>query len=215
VTKLRKVGAWIAALIAIAIVTGVLFFFLRRSRQASVLQVADASAKCLPMSCHTLKCAVGTHPRMDADLCCRECEPNAPTLAINERCAQEKCNPCAEGTRAEPIEGQCCPRCVPLQDEACKKGKALYDARRSALEPELRACSADDDCMVASFGDACSASCPMPLNKQGLGPVVSLLREEADVYCNACPTPMFACQYPDATEASCLKGRCQFKLSNP
>ena len=90
--------------------------------------------------------------------------------------------------------------------------QAQYDARRTVLEAELRGCRVDDDCMVASFGDACSASCPTPLNKQKLGSVVSHLREEAEVYCERCQIPTFECQYPDATAAKCLKGRCEFNV---
>lgn len=188
-----------------------------KGRGASLRSAAEASA-CPPLSCHTLKCSPGMHPRVDSDLCCRECVPNPPSPPLvtgAERCAQEKCSPCGEDTRAEPIEGECCPRCVPLDGAACKAGRALYDARRTLLEAELRACHVDDDCMVASFGDACSASCPTPLNKQKLGSVVSHLREEAEVYCERCPTPAFACQYPDATTAKCLKGRCEFDVPPP
>lgn len=215
-TRRRRWGLWIAALLTIAVMIGA--WFLWSARRARLDADSKTAATCSPLSCHTLKCAAGMHARVDSDLCCRECVPNPPSAAItagHDLCDREKCAPCGDLARAEPVEGECCPRCVPLDGAACKAGKALYDTRRTVLEAELRACNVDGDCMVASFGDACSASCPTPLNKQKLGPVVAHLREEAEVYCEKCPTPAFACQYPDATEAKCSNGRCEFNGPAP
>lgn len=212
-TKRGRAGWWTLAVLLLALVA--LLLLQRRSGGKGALLPSAASAACAPSSCAQLKCASGTHPRVDADRCCRECEPNLPIVPGHDRCAREKCAACPGGTRSEPVEGQCCPTCVQLNEEACKTGKALYDSRRAALDAELKSCSADDDCIVASFGDACSASCPVALNKREIGSVVGRLREEADVYCASCETPVFECPYPDATAARCAKGRCEFLPATP
>jgi hypothetical protein len=64
--------------------------------------------------------------------------------------------------------------------------------------------------MVASFTDACRASCSLPLNKLRLGSVVAHLREEAAVHCDRCAPEGFECPPLDVTDASCVRGRCEF-----
>lgn len=120
-----------------------------------------------------------------------------------------ECEACPEGTRARPTPARCCPECVPVDEEACREGQAAYAARRAELEEELRSCKTDDDCMLASFGDACTASCPQALNKESIGPVASRLREEAAVHCELCFPPQLSCPPLPTKEVVCAAGRCE------
>lgn len=126
-------------------------------------------------------------------------------------CASQRCAPCPTGMRPETAPDECCPRCVSADQKACDGGRARYEDRYAELEAELRACTTDDDCMVASFSDACRASCPLPLNKQGLGSVVAKLSEAASVHCKDCAPQHFECPRLATDTARCVAGRCEFK----
>ena len=84
-----------------------------------------------------------------------------------------------------------------------------------SLTAIVTSCASDDDCTVASFSDACRASCPLPLNKAGLGSVVSKLREAADQNCQECAPEPFTCPRQATDTARCVGGRCEFALPAP
>ncbi|RYZ09718.1 MAG: hypothetical protein EOO73_02215 [Myxococcales bacterium] len=149
-------------------------------------------------------------PRREADGCCRTCYPDAAvsTPAVAVGCAHADCAACPEKTRPQPVEGECCPRCVALDYTACASGQARYEQLRRESEAELLACKEDRDCIVVSFGDACRASCPTPVNREHLGTAAARLSEEAAALCGACPQAAFQCEYQPSTEASCVNERC-------
>lgn len=135
--------------------------------------------------------------------------------ASTDRCARERCEPCPTGMRPEEAPGECCPRCVAADQKACDGGRQRYEDRYAELEAELRGCASDDDCTVASFSDACRASCPLPLNKTALGAVVAKLSEAAALNCQACAPQPFACPRQPSDTARCVGGRCEFGLPAP
>ena len=202
--KLRLFGAAVAMLLAAALGAWLL---VRNQRQTASVH----EAACDRSSCPKVECAPGSRTKLGADGCCLECVAAAREPMNPESCAHIRCAPCAPGTREQVVAGQCCPSCVGVDDQACKKGKAAYEARWSELELQLRGCQADDDCSYASIGDACRASCPLALNKHQLAPVVSRLRDEAARYCEACAPPAFACPHHDVTGVACLNGRCELR----
>jgi len=170
---------------------------------------------CDPAKCIEPKCGPAQQARARAGECCPTCQvaphsstPSAPPTL--DACAHQRCEPCPDGTREQSTEGQCCPSCLPIDTDACSAGTARYEARWAELESELRSCSAADDCIAASFTDACRATCPLPLNKQRLGSVVSRLQEEASVHCEACPAPAFRCPEAPSSKVGCVKGRCEY-----
>jgi hypothetical protein len=170
--------------------------------------IAKASP-CDRSPCKNAQCGAGFQPQASVDGCCTICVAQAPHTAPSGGCADARCPACPAGTREQPIADQCCPTCIAADGEACKRGLSQYDTRRAQLEDELRACKSSEDCTVASFSDACRASCPLALNRELLGSVVSRLREEASVYCEACAAPPFECTEETSTKAVCTKGRCE------
>lgn len=140
-------------------------------------------------------------------------EPPPPSrvLKADNPCTRERCAPCPTDKRPEIVPGECCPRCVSADQTACERGRDRYQHSYTELEAELRACTTDDDCMVASFGDACRASCPLPLNKQALGAVVPKLRQAASVRCKDCAPQQFECPRIATDSAQCVGGRCEFR----
>lgn len=176
--------------LALAAAMGAALFFNSERAQTTATARASASAS-----------AVG--PAASAPDAPARLAPRAPNPC--DRCAE-----CPAGMRPETVEGECCPRCVAADQQACERGKARYEDRYAQLEAELRACSVDDDCMVASFSDACRASCPLPLNKQNIGSVVARLQEAAAVHCQACAPERFECPRLATNAARCVGGRCEF-----
>ena len=170
---------------------------------------AMSSPDCDPALCAPSQCKVGFHAELLHGGCCPSCVPDGEQFAEIDPCARAHCAACPQGTRPEAVPGQCCPRCVDSDREACEQGRARYEARRVELETKLRGCVADQDCTVASFGDACQASCPLALNKHSLGSVVANLREEASVHCEKCAPAPFECQHLDVKTARCVSGRCE------
>ena len=203
-TKRQRLG--LLGFMSAALVLGVAVLMLR----GGIAKRAVATPACASSTCPPLRCQPGFHAEIVAKACCPSCTPDPQRLAAPDRCAGEPCATCPSGSRAETVEGQCCPSCVHANEDACAQGRARYEARRSVLEGELRACTADDDCMVASFDDACRASCPLPLNKRRLGTVIANLREEASLYCELCAPERFDCPNLDPSGSRCVRGRCEF-----
>lgn len=137
-----------------------------------------------------------------------EARPPTPT----DPCARQRCEPCPTGMRPEEAPGECCPRCVAADEKACDLGRQRYEDRYAELEVELRGCASDDDCTVASFSDACRASCPLPLNKTQLGAVVAKLSEAAALNCQECAPQSFTCPRQATDTARCVGGRCEFAV---
>ena len=182
-----------------------LFAFRQESPKAGALK-----SDCDPNRCPPTRCTAGFHSELGPDGCCLRCVESPRHEGRADPCAHERCSACPEGTQPQEAEGQCCPRCVSTDPEACERGRARYDLRRAELEAELRGCVESNDCMVASFADACQANCSMPLNKLRLGTVVANLREEAAVYCDKCAPESFACPDFDPRPPTCVRGRCEF-----
>jgi hypothetical protein len=135
--------------------------------------------------------------------------PLVPHAVPVVRCDQAACSACPEKTRPESVEGECCPRCVALDQSACDFGQARYGVLRREAEIELRSCKLDQDCIVASFGDACRASCPTPLNREKLGPVAASLSEQAEGLCQHCAPAAYQCEYQASMVAHCVNNRCE------
>jgi hypothetical protein len=173
---------------------------------------ASASGPCDPSACPKLSCPAGVRTEVGPDGCCPKCAKFEHPKAAERPCTNERCASCPAGTREETIPGLCCPRCVTDDDEACTKGRARYRARYAELEGELRRCSVDEDCAYVSFGDACRATCPLPLNKQKLGTVVARLRDEADSSCGSCAAPAFDCVHRDSASVACVNRRCELTM---
>lgn len=133
----------------------------------------------------------------------------APHVVPIAHCDQAACASCPETTRPEPTEGECCPRCVALDQSACDLGQARYATLRREAEIELRRCKLDQDCIVASFGDACRASCPTPINREKLGPVAASLSEQAAGLCQQCAPAPYQCEYQASMVAHCVNDRCE------
>ena len=180
--------------------------------------------RCDVSACPPLNCAAGLQSKVIPGECCPSCvavaehvaEPIADQRAqppkLENPCARQRCEPCPKGMRPEAAEGECCPRCIAANVEACERGRHRYEARSAELEAELRSCASDDDCMVASFGDACRANCPTPLNKVALGSVVSQLQAAAAEHCQECAPQPFECPRRNTDSARCVGGRCEFAL---
>jgi hypothetical protein len=185
----RRGGTIFGVALAIVIALVALFLFSRRGH--SELAASD----CDPQSCATPACPPGARLELAKDSCCPVCVPTkkGPPLPLGPTAPRA-------ASSAEP-------------SAACATGQALYLERFTELEPELRACEVDSDCIYASFGDACRASCPLPVNKVKLGPVVSSLRAEAEARCDDCDAPAFDCTHRDSTAVACVRGRCE--LSAP
>jgi hypothetical protein len=209
VTKRGKQRIWVA--FGVLLMLGAMVIALLPARSEPL--AAQGSA-CDPKACVPPRCAPGFHPELAPGACCAACRPD-PLVSPPSRpdaCAHQRCEPCPVGTREKPAPGEFCPTCVAIDRDACATGLAHYEARWSALESELRSCSADDDCMSASFTDACRATCPLPLNKQRLGSVASQLQEEAAVHCEQCQPPSFQCpELSPSTKVVCVKGRCEYR----
>jgi len=140
---------------------------------------------------------------------CSSCGPAAPHALPVARCDQAACAPCPEKTRPQSTEGECCPRCVGLDQSACDLGQARYAALRREVETELRRCKLDQDCIVASFGDTCRASCPTPLNREKLGPAAADLSAQAEGLCQQCAPAAYQCEYQASMAAHCVNERCE------
>ena len=66
--------------------------------------------------------------------------PVVPHAVRVARCDQAACAACPEKTRPESVEGECCPRCVALDQSDCDFGQARYAAlRREGANVEERA----------------------------------------------------------------------------
>ena len=208
----RRGKASLLALTAAAALGAVLLLRSGSGKQAIPAQ------RCDPSSCAPVACDPGFHAKVSPDACCPQCVPDAerdpepPAPAPKDPCARQRCSPCPTGMRPEKVEGECCPRCVAADQKACEQGRNRYEDRYAEFEAKLRGCASDDECMVASFGDACRASCPLPLNKAGLGSVVSELREAAALHCQDCAPEPFECPRLNADSARCVSGRCEFVL---
>lgn len=196
----RSVGVLVAALV-LALCAALLFRG-GSGRQTSLAasSVSERSASQPSASQPSASARSASPPNLSERLAARAVDP----------CARERCAECPAGMRPEAVEDECCPRCVAADQKACERGRDRYQDRYAELEAELRACSADADCMVASFSDACRASCPLPVNKQGLGSVVPKLQEAAAAQCGECAPQEFECPRRATDSARCVGGRCEF-----
>lgn len=173
--------------------------------------LTEVNDECDVRACQKLTCEPGSHPEIAGAGCCPSvCVEDPPPPTPPNPCADVACAPCAPNTKARYVEGQCCYECVPLDQGSCATGRAEYEARWPAIEEELRACSTDDDCMYASLADDCRYTCPLPVNKYEIGPLVNQLYEDAAAYCASCPPPDSSCPPFTPRAVSCVAGRCEF-----
>lgn len=68
---------------------------------------------------------------------------------------------------------------------------------------------------MASFGDACRASCPTPINREKLGLVASTLSEQAQRLCSQCAPAVFQCEYQASMDTRCVASRCEASAPAP
>lgn len=204
IMKKKQGIALLVALAALAL--SAMLGFLRSEPQPETKSSGSSGSQtdptpCDPHSCPVQSCRKGSVLRKKPGNCCPECVKVEPASAD---CEGFECDECPQGPRVR----ECCPACVPAHDKQCDDGRRKYAEIRPDFEERLVTCTADTDCMLASFVDDCRPTCSMPLNKMRLGEVVSGLQEEARKLCGSCTPAKFECPNLDTKSVACLGGEC-------
>lgn len=177
---------------------------------SSVPEKAGKEGPCAAVECPSLTCGEGERPSRRPGECCARCTSTEMAAKTPQDCSSIQCEGCPPDTQPEQVKGACCPVCRPLSNAACDEGRAEYDQKVAGLETELRACSSDEDCIVASYSDSCRYVCPSPVNKLALGKVVERLRAIGSEHCGSCSEMPSSCAAQVDQSVVCRAGACAF-----